>query len=158
VVIQVLIDRIQFTLNPFRDPLPRGSGLPVKRFQVIYVLLEAASLLSAQLPSRSAGEQQKAFGASPLTATSSRRIQEDPAQLLEVFPCPFIEIRFRAGIVVVLKGTIENQESNFKEFRHKDSNRFSFSALSNEHRRTRDSGELCKTSSSGASNRPTIIG
>ena len=66
-----------------------------------------------------------------------------------------VEIRFKAAIVVVLK--IENKESNYK-FRHKDSTRFAFSALGNDHRRTRNSGELFQTSASGARNRPAVIG
>ena len=49
-----------------------------------------------------------------------------------------VEIRFKARIVVALKRNIENRESKYKEFRHKDSTRFSFSALGNEHRRTRN--------------------
>jgi hypothetical protein len=70
-----------------------------------------------------------------------------------------VEIRFKAAaIVVLLKRTIENQESNYKEFRHKDSTRFGSSALGNDHRRTRNSGELFQASASGARNRPAVIG
>jgi hypothetical protein len=68
-----------------------------------------------------------------------------------------VEIRFKARIVVALKRNIENRESKYKKFRHKDSTRFSFSALGNEHQRTRNLRELCETSSSGARNRPAVI-
>jgi hypothetical protein len=70
-----------------------------------------------------------------------------------------VEIRFKAGIVVVLKKKrLKIKKSNCKEFRHKDSTRLSISVLNNEHRRTRNPRELCETSSGGARNRPAVIG
>jgi hypothetical protein len=62
-VIQVLVNRIQRGFDLFQDLLPRGSGLAISGFQFFDLRLEAASPLSAQPPSRSAGERQKAFGA-----------------------------------------------------------------------------------------------
>jgi hypothetical protein len=63
-------------------------------------------------------------------------VRSRPVECLVAVPFKaIVEIRFKAAIVVVLK--IENKESNYK-FRHKDSTRFAFSALGNDHRRTKE--------------------
>ena len=62
-VLQILIGHLQRVFDPFQDLLPRGSSIAIGAFQFIDLRLEAASPLSAQLPSRSPGERQKAFGA-----------------------------------------------------------------------------------------------
>jgi hypothetical protein len=62
-VIDVLVNHPQNVGNPFQDLLPRGNCYAIGGFQFIDLRLEAASPLSAQPPSRSAGEQEKAFGA-----------------------------------------------------------------------------------------------
>ena len=87
------------------------------------------------------------------------QVRSRPVECLGAVPLKtIVEIRFKVAIVVVLKRNIENQKSNYKEFRHKDSTRFGFSALGSDHRRTRNFGELFQTSSSGAGDHPAIIG
>jgi hypothetical protein len=84
--------------------------------------------------------------------------QKSLARVLVAVPLKtIVKIRFKTGIAVVLRKTIENQESNYKEFRQ-GSTRFSFSALGNVDRKTGNPGELCETSSSGAGNHPEAIG
>lgn len=58
-LVQVLVDHTQCVFDLFQDLLPRASSIAIGAFQFIDLSLEAASPLSAQPPSRSAGERQK---------------------------------------------------------------------------------------------------